>query len=153
MSNLLPTSHLAADSRMWISNVQSAANFTGLKCQSSSWYRAYSLAYIKVLAILDLELGKTWLQHCQSMVSAWSNDNLISVRMWGNEQTNRHTQNLKSFWTSVQISEEGLQKFEKDGYSRNGDIQMLLLFQWGSTATNRLTDLQDLFWTREQTSE
>ena len=37
-------------------------------------------------------------------------DNLISVRKWGNEQTNRHTRNLKLFGTSVETSHECLPK-------------------------------------------
>ena len=39
-----------------------------------------------------------------------SKDNLISVRNWGNEQTDRHTRNLKLFGTNVQTSQECLQK-------------------------------------------
>ena len=35
-------------------------------------------------------------------------DNLFSVRMWGNEKTDRHTRNLKLFEISVQISQECL---------------------------------------------
>ena len=39
-----------------------------------------------------------------------SKDNLISVRNRGNEQTDTHTRNLKLFGTSVQTSQECLQK-------------------------------------------
>ena len=35
---------------------------------------------------------------------------IISVRMWGNEQTDRNTWNLKLFRTSVQTSKECLKK-------------------------------------------
>ena len=37
-------------------------------------------------------------------------DIIISVRKWGNEQTKRHTRNLKSFWSNVQKSQKCLQK-------------------------------------------
>ena len=49
----------------------------------------------KKIAHLELEISK---------------DNLISVRKWGNEQTERHTRNLKLFGTSVETSQECLQK-------------------------------------------
>ena len=39
-----------------------------------------------------------------------SKDNLISVRKWGNDQTDRHTRNLKLFVTNVHTSQECLQK-------------------------------------------
>ena len=39
-----------------------------------------------------------------------SKDNLISVRNWGNEQTERHTRNLKLFGTDEEISKECVQK-------------------------------------------
>ena len=39
-----------------------------------------------------------------------SKDNLISVRNWGNEQTDRHTRTLKLFGTNVETSQECLQK-------------------------------------------
>ena len=39
-----------------------------------------------------------------------SKDNQISVRNWGNEQTDRHTRNLKLFGTNVVTSQESLQK-------------------------------------------
>ena len=42
-----------------------------------------------------------------------SKDNLISVRNLGNEQTDRHTRNLKIFETNVQASKECLQKILK----------------------------------------
>ena len=35
-----------------------------------------------------------------------SKDSLISVKKWDNEQTDRNTQNLKLFRTSVQTSKE-----------------------------------------------
>ena len=35
---------------------------------------------------------------------------IISVRKWGNEQTDRHTRNVKLFRTSAQMSKECLQK-------------------------------------------
>ena len=35
---------------------------------------------------------------------------IISVMKWGNEQTERNTQNLKLFRTSLQTSQESLQK-------------------------------------------
>ena len=35
---------------------------------------------------------------------------IISVMKWGNEQTDRNTQNLKLFRTSVQTSQECLKK-------------------------------------------
>ena len=38
------------------------------------------------------------------------NDNLFSVRKWGNVQTDRHTRYLKLFWASVHTSSKGLQK-------------------------------------------
>ena len=37
-----------------------------------------------------------------------SKDNLISVRNWDNEQTDRHTRNLKLFGTCVHKSKENL---------------------------------------------
>ena len=37
-------------------------------------------------------------------------DNIILVGMWGNEQTNRHTRNLKLFRTNVQILPKYLEK-------------------------------------------
>ena len=37
-------------------------------------------------------------------------DNLFSVRKWGNKQTERHTKNMKLLETSVQTSQECLQK-------------------------------------------
>ena len=39
-----------------------------------------------------------------------SNVKPISVRKWGNEQTDKHTSNLNLFGTSVQTSQECLQK-------------------------------------------
>ena len=45
-------------------------------------------------------------------------DNLISVREWGNEQTERHTTSLKLFETTAQTSPE----FEKESSSKTGDI-------------------------------
>ena len=39
-----------------------------------------------------------------------SKDNPISVRKWGNEQTDRHTRFLELFGTSVGTTEECLQK-------------------------------------------
>ena len=39
-----------------------------------------------------------------------SNVNLISVRKWVNNQTYRHTRNLKLFGARVHTSEKGLQK-------------------------------------------
>ena len=41
-------------------------------------------------------------------------DNLISVRKWGNEQTDRHTKNLILFETSVQNTKECLPKIQND---------------------------------------
>ena len=35
------------------------------------------------------------------------NADLISIRKWGNEQTDRHTRNLELFGASVHTSEEG----------------------------------------------
>ena len=59
-------------------------------------------------------------KHCRNVSrkfekdsSSWSGDiiyTLISVRKWGLEQTDRHTRNLKLFGTSVQTSQECLQK-------------------------------------------
>ena len=39
-----------------------------------------------------------------------SKDDPISVRMWGNEQTDRHTRFLELFGTSVGTTQECLQK-------------------------------------------
>ena len=39
--------------------------------------------------------------------------NIISVRKWGNEQTDRHTRNMKLFWTSAGTSKECLPKIWK----------------------------------------
>ena len=39
-----------------------------------------------------------------------SKDNPISVRKWGNEQTDRHTRFLELFGTSVGTTQECLQK-------------------------------------------
>ena len=39
-----------------------------------------------------------------------SNVNLVLVRMQGNEQTDRHTGNLKPFGTNLQTPQEYLQK-------------------------------------------
>ena len=39
--------------------------------------------------------------------------NIISVRKWGNEQTDRHTRNLKLSWTSAETSRECLPKIWK----------------------------------------
>ena len=39
--------------------------------------------------------------------------NIISVRKWGNEQTDRHTRNMKLFWTSAETSKEYLPKIWK----------------------------------------
>ncbi len=39
--------------------------------------------------------------------------NLISVSKWGNEQTDRHTRNMKLFRTSAHMSKECLQKIWK----------------------------------------
>ena len=36
--------------------------------------------------------------------------NIISVRKWGNEHTDRHTRKLKLFGTNVETSQEVLQK-------------------------------------------
>ena len=48
--------------------------------------------------------------------SSWTGDitdNLFSVRKWGNEQTDRHTRNLKLFWTGAKTSKECLPKIWK----------------------------------------
>ena len=39
--------------------------------------------------------------------------NIMSVRKWGNEQTDRHTRNLKLCWTSAETSKECLLKIWK----------------------------------------
>ena len=39
--------------------------------------------------------------------------NIMSVRKWGNEQTDRHTRNLKLSWTSAETSRECLPKIWK----------------------------------------
>ena len=51
-----------------------------------------------------------------------SKDNRISVRKLGNEQTDKHTRNLKLFGTNVQTLQEYFQKFEKDTLSRTKNI-------------------------------
>ena len=53
-------------------------------------------------------LGLTHSLHPKLEISAV---NIMSVRKWGNEQTDRHTRNLKLFGTSVETSQECLQKF------------------------------------------
>ena len=53
---------------------------------------------LKKIAHLELEISK---------------DNLISVRKGDNEQTDRHTRNLKLFGTSVQTSQGCLQKISE----------------------------------------
>ena len=48
--------------------------------------------------------------------SSWTRvitDNLFSVGKWGNEQTDRHTRDLKWFWTSAETSKECLPKIWK----------------------------------------
>ena len=40
-------------------------------------------------------------------------DNLILVRIWGNEQSNRHTRNLQLSKTNIQTSPEYFQKIWK----------------------------------------
>ena len=47
---------------------------------------------------------------------------IISARKWGNEQTDRHTRNLKLFWTSKETCQECLWKFEIDSSARTGVI-------------------------------
>ena len=46
-----------------------------------------------------------------------SKDNLISVRNWGYEQTDRHTKNLKSFENCGQTSKECVKNQKKTSYT------------------------------------
>ena len=49
--------------------------------------------------------------------------NLISVSKWGNEQTDRHTRNMKLFEVLYKNPRNVSRKFEKSSASRTGDIQ------------------------------
>ena len=57
--------------------------------------------------------------------------NLISVRKWGNEQTDRHTRFLELFGTSVGTSQECIQKIS-EGYIffTTGYLPILTLFNY-----------------------
>ena len=70
-----------------------------------------------------------------------SKDNLISVRRWGNEQTDRHTRNLKLFGTSVQTSKECLKKI----------LEWCLILNWSyhdvSLVSERYLIKNQIYWT------
>ena len=81
-------------------------------------------------------------------------DTLISVRKWGNEQTDRKTKNLKLFKTNIQHPWNISRKFENDSSSKIGDItdNLFLVRKWGDVKTDRHTKNQKLFETSVQIS-
>ena len=70
--------------------------------------------------------------------------NLILVWKRGNEQTDRHTRNLKLFGTSVQISQECLQKISERYLIRNWRYPFSSLISEGIEPTIGLTDIQEI---------
>ena len=68
-----------------------------------------------------------------------SNVNLILVRKKVNEQTNRHTRNLKLFGTNLQHPRNISRKFKKNSSSRTGDITDNLnsVRNWDNEQTDR----------------
>ena len=82
--------------------------------------------------------------------------NLISLRQWGNEQTDRHTRNLKLFGTSVQTSQECLQKIWEILAHQELEIStvnIISLRKWGNEKTDRHPRNLKLFWTSAETSQ
>ena len=75
-------------------------------------------------------------------------DIIISVRKWGNEQTKRHTRNLKSFWSNVQkipeMSPENLKKISHPELDISKD-NLISVRNWGNEQTDRHTRNLKLF--------
>ena len=76
--------------------------------------------------------------------------NLISVRKWSNEQTDRHRRNLKLFWSSVQKSQkyfqENLKKISHPELNISKD-NLISVRNWGNEQTDRHTRNLKLFGT------
>ena len=90
--------------------------------------------------------------------SSWTGDitdNLISVRKLGNEQSDRHTRNLKLFETTIQTSQEYLKKNGSKSSSRIGVITDNLFSERkiGNEQTDRHTWNLKLFVTSVDTSQ
>ena len=96
---------------------------------------------LRKLAHLELEISK---------------DNLISVRKWGNEQTDRHTRNLKLFRICAQTSQECLQKIWKKVAHLELEIskdKLIIVRKWDNEQTDRHTRNFEFFGTSVRTSQ
>ena len=80
-------------------------------------------------------------------------DTLISVRKWGNEQTDRHTKIWNYLKLMYKHPQNVSRKFEKDSSSRTGDIidTLISVGMWSNEQTDRQTRNLKSFGTNLQT--